>query len=81
MFARFLRSLLVWVIGVASAIYLLNPYEGRTEIIPDTQRVAGNLDEFVAALLFLSFLRYFGVDACAFFPREEREIDELHERM
>ena len=65
----FFRSLLVWAVGVLSAIYLLNPFGGQYEFLQDTDRVFGNLDESVAAILFLSFLRYFGVDACAFFPK------------
>ncbi len=73
MVAYFFRSLLVWTIGVLSAIYLMNPFGGRYEFVLDTDRVFGNLDEAVAAILFLSFLRYFGVDACAFFPKPPEE--------
>ncbi len=73
MLGTFFRSLWVWVIGVLSALYLLNPFGGHMEFVPDTERVIGNIDEFVAALLFLSFLRYFGVDVCSFFPKPSGE--------
>lgn len=73
MLGYFLRSLLVWSIGVLSALYLLNPFGGVMEFIPDSDRIVGNLDEFVAAVLFLSFLRYFGIDLCAFFPKPPGE--------
>lgn len=68
MIARFLRSALVWLVGVLSALYLLNPFGGDFELCADSDRVFGNLDEFAAAVLFLSFLRYFGVDTPLFFP-------------
>jgi len=60
-----LRWAVLGVIGVVSALYLLNPTAGVLEFIPDNLPIIGNLDEMIAAL---------GVSAVvaqAYYPRLE----------
>ena len=41
----------VYVMGLVSLIYILNPTAGLVELIPDNIPFLGNLDEGVAAVL------------------------------
>lgn len=50
-----LAALLATVLG---GLYLLNLFGGRDELIPDHAPIWGNLDEAVAAVLFLGGCRY-----------------------
>lgn len=59
---RYLKSLLVVILGVISAVYLINPGAGIFEIIPDNIPLIGNLDEAAATVLLLNCLAYFGLD-------------------
>jgi uncharacterized membrane protein YkvA (DUF1232 family) len=52
----------VFLLGVFSVIYLLNPTAGFFELIPDNIPLIGNLDEAAAVTLLLMCLRYFGYD-------------------
>lgn len=45
------RSIVEWVLIIASAVYLLNLGGGVVEVIPDNIPVAGNLDEGLAAAI------------------------------
>jgi hypothetical protein len=71
--ARVARSFLVWLVCIALAVYLLNPGSGRQELLPDTALFYGNLDEFAAAMILISGLRYFGLDVAKFFDKEPEE--------
>ena len=57
-----LKSLFVLLLGVISALYLLNVGAGFIEIIPDNLPLVGNLDEATATFLLLNCLAYFGVN-------------------
>jgi len=49
-----LRGIPVWLIylaGLVSLLYILNPTAGIVEIIPDNLPIVGNLDEGMAAVL------------------------------
>ncbi len=52
----------IFLLGLLSAIYLLNPTAGFFELIPDNIPVIGNLDEAAAVALLLMCLRYFGYE-------------------
>lgn len=70
------KSFVVFVIGLLSALYLINPGAGFVELIPDNLPLIGNLDEATAAALLLACLRYFGFDPLTFFTRERKSVDE-----
>lgn len=57
-----MKKIWIAVIGILSALYLLNPGFGIFELIPDAVPFVGNLDEGTAAFLLLSSLAYFGID-------------------
>lgn len=57
-----MKKLLVFIIGLLSALYLLNPGFGLFELIPDGVPFVGNLDEGAATYLLLSSLAFFGID-------------------
>lgn len=57
-----MKSIGIFVIGLLSAIYLLNPSAGIFELIPDVIPLIGNLDEATATGLLLASLRHFGYD-------------------
>ena len=57
-----LKSLFVLLLGVISALYLLNVGAGIFELIPDVVPFAGNIDEATATFLLLNCLAYFGVN-------------------
>ncbi|MDX2480770.1 MAG: DUF1232 domain-containing protein [Desulfuromusa sp.] len=52
----------IFLLGLFSLIYLLNPTAGFFELIPDNIPIIGNLDEAAAVALLLMCLRYFGYD-------------------
>ncbi len=52
----------IFLLGLLSVIYLLNPTAGIFELIPDNIPVIGNLDEAAAVTLLLMCLRYFGYE-------------------
>ena len=52
----------IFLLGVFSFIYLLNPTAGFFELIPDNIPIIGNLDEAAAVALLLMCLRYFGYE-------------------
>jgi len=52
----------IFLLGLLSVIYLLNPTAGFFELIPDNIPIIGNLDEATAVALLLMCLRYFGYD-------------------
>lgn len=66
-----MKKIVVFCLGLLSAIYLLNPGAGIFEIIPDNLPVVGNLDEAAAVALLLACLRYFGVELPEIFRRGE----------
>jgi hypothetical protein len=57
-----LQDIIVFVFGLISFIYLLNPTAGFIELIPDNIPIIGNLDEAGATAVVLFSLRYYGVD-------------------
>lgn len=73
-----MKKLVVFALGVLSALYILNPTAGIFEIIPDNLPLVGNLDEAAAVALLLMCLRYFGIDLPDIFRRDrdkDRTID------
>lgn len=59
---RQLKSLIVWVAGAVSALYLLNLGFGIVELIPDNLPFFGNIDEFAASIFTLALLDKLGID-------------------
>ncbi len=57
-----MKKIFVGIIGLLSALYLLNPGFGLFELIPDGIPFVGNLDEAGATFLLLSSLAFFGID-------------------
>lgn len=57
-----MKKLLMLVIGLLSAIYLVNPGAGVFAEIPDNLPLVGNLDEAAVTAILLSVLSYFGID-------------------
>lgn len=70
-----MKKLVVFALGVLSALYILNPTAGIFEIIPDNLPLVGNLDEAAAVALLLMCLRYFGIDLPDIF-RRDRDTDK-----
>jgi len=68
-----MKKALVGVVGVLSALYLINPGFGVFEFIPDNIPLFGNLDEGGASFLLLSALAYFGVDLRDVFGKEKKK--------
>ena len=62
------------MLGVVSAIYLLNPTAGFFEFIPDNLPIIGNLDEAAAVALLLACFRHFGVDLTGFFGLGRKKL-------
>ena len=56
------KNIIVFLIGIVSFLYLLNPGLGFFEFIPDNMPFIGNLDEATAMFLLLSSLGFFGID-------------------
>ena len=65
-----LKNIFVFLIGILSLVYLINPGMGILELIPDNLPIIGNLDEAGAAVLLIAALKYFGVDLTRFFIRD-----------
>ncbi len=65
-----MRSLIVVVVTLLSAIYLINPTAGIFELIPDNLPLLGNLDEAGAMVLLISGLRYLNIDIARLFERK-----------
>ena len=63
----------VFLLGLLSVLYILNPTAGLFEIIPDNLPFIGNLDEAAAVALLLMCLKYFGIDLPNIFRRGENE--------
>lgn len=57
-----MKKVLMFLLGLFSIIYILNPGAGIFELIPDNLPLVGNLDEAAAVALLLMSLRYFGID-------------------
>lgn len=65
-----MKSLLVALVAILSALYLINPTAGIIEFLPDNLPFVGNLDEATAAAVLLACARYFGFDLSRFFGRK-----------
>ena len=59
---QLVKSFFVLLLGVLSALYLLNVGAGIFEVVPDVVPFAGNIDEATATFLLLNCLAYFGVN-------------------
>ena len=59
---KFLVDMIVFFGGCFCFIYLLNPFAGWIEFIPDALPFFGNLDEVTATAMFLGCLSYFGYE-------------------
>ena len=68
-----MKKPVVFLLGLLSAFYILNPTAGLFEIIPDNLPFIGNLDEAAAVALLLMCLKYFGIDLPNIFRRGENE--------
>lgn len=64
-----LKHLFVFIVGLVSLVYLINPTAGILELIPDNIPIIGNLDEAGATGVLLSCLAYFGFDLTRFARR------------
>ena len=69
------KHLVVFLLGVAATLYLVNPGAGVFELIPDNLPFLGNLDEVGATALLLACLRYFGIDPISMFQRHRSGDD------
>ncbi len=67
-----MKSIIVALIGLISAMYLFNIGLGFIELIPDNLPIIGNLDEAAATALLLSSLSYFGIDLFNIFKRDKK---------
>ena len=68
---KIIKSLIVLIVGLLSAIYLVNPTAGLVEFIPDNFPFFGNIDEATATTLLLASLKYFGIDLTSIFRRNK----------
>ncbi len=66
-----MKSTIIFIVGLLSFIYLLNPTAGIFEIIPDITPVIGNIDEATATALLISSLSYFGINVGDFFSKRK----------
>jgi uncharacterized membrane protein YkvA (DUF1232 family) len=66
-----MKTILMFLLGVASVVYLLNPGAGVFEVLPDNLPFIGNLDEAAACGLLILCLKYFGIDLTRFFGRDD----------
>lgn len=62
MVSRTLKEMVIVVLGIISAIYLINPTAGVFELIPDVVPIIGNLDEAAAVGILINTFRYYGWD-------------------
>ena len=76
----FFEDLVVFVVGLISLIYLLNPTMGVFELIPDNIPLIGNLDEVGATALLFYALRYFGYDVINMFNNFKAAQDRNNAR-
>ena len=60
-----------------SGFLLLNPTGGIIELIPDNFPIVGNLDEAALVGIFVSCLRYLGLDILPFGKRQRIESPEV----
>jgi len=67
-----MKSFFIGLVGVLSAIYLINPTMGVFELFPDNLPIVGNLDEAAATTLLISAMSYFGIDLHNFFKRKKK---------
>ena len=67
-----MKSFVVAITAVLSALYLLNPTAG-VDIIPDFLPFVGNLDEATAMAVLVACMRYFGYDLAGFFGKKSSE--------
>lgn len=72
------KKLFVFVIGLFSALYVLNPTFGTIEFIPDNFPIVGNLDEAAAVTLLVAALSYFGLDVTKLFGKVKPQPEDLH---
>ena len=68
-----MKKPIVFLLGLLSTFYILNPTAGLFEIIPDNIPFIGNLDEAAAVALLLMCLKYFGIDLPNIFRRGEKD--------
>lgn len=59
---NFFTHIQVILVGFFSFLYLVNLTGGTFELIPDLFPFLGNMDEIGATVIFLSCLRYYGID-------------------
>jgi hypothetical protein len=71
-----IKAIIAAVVGILSAIYLINPTFGVFELLPDNLPVVGNLDEATATALLLSSLAYFGWDLRTLFGRRNSGVSQ-----
>lgn len=67
-----MKKTIVAIVGIISALYLVNPGFGVLEFVPDNIPFVGNLDEGVAATLLLSALAFFGIDLKDIFGKQQK---------
>lgn len=67
-----MKKFAIFILGLFSLVYLLNPTAGIFELIPDNFPLIGNLDEAAAATLLLMCLRYFGYDLPEIFKPDKK---------
>ena len=67
-----MKSMLVAISAILSALYLLNPTAGL-DFIPDFLPFVGNLDEATAMAVLVACGRYFGYDIAGFFGKKKAE--------
>lgn len=68
-----MKKIGIFLLGLFSLVYLLNPTAGIFELIPDNIPLIGNLDEAAAVTLLLMCLRYFGYELPDPFKPERRK--------
>lgn len=66
-----MKKFIVVILGLLSALYIINPGAGIFELIPDNIPFVGNLDEAAAVALLLACLRYFGIELPDIFGRKK----------
>ena len=72
-----MKKALVFLLGLLSTLYILNPTAGFFEIIPDNLPFIGNLDEAAAVALLLMCLKYFGIDLPNIFRRDKDNANTI----
>ncbi len=66
-----IKGIIVFLLGAASVVYLVNPGAGIFELIPDNIPGIGNLDEAGATAVLLAALAYFGYDLGHIFGKKK----------